>query len=67
MSEPEANAVAGWETLGEVAPGGLAPSRISLHNAANVVAAAGNTLLPARADGATPPSPGSHRSARHRG
>ncbi len=43
--------VAGWERLGAVAPAGLATARLELHHATNVVAAAGNTLLPARGDG----------------
>lgn len=43
--------VAGWERLGAVAPAALATARLDLHRAANVVAAAGNTLLPARGDG----------------
>jgi len=41
---------AAWEPLGRVAPGALGPARLTLHWAAQIVAAAGSTLVEARPD-----------------
>jgi hypothetical protein len=40
----------GWETLGNVSPRQLAPARLLLHHAAQVVAAAARSLCPPRPD-----------------
>jgi hypothetical protein len=39
-----------WERLGKVAPTQLAPARLLLHHAAQLVAAVGRSLVPARPD-----------------
>jgi hypothetical protein len=44
-SDPDA-----WAPLGAVAPGDLVPVRLALHHAAQLVTAAGRSLLPARPD-----------------
>lgn len=40
----------GWESVGKVSPRQLAPTRLLLHHAAQVVAAAGRSLVPPRPD-----------------
>jgi hypothetical protein len=42
--------VGGWELLGRVSPGALGPARLTLHWAAQIVAAVGSTLIDARPD-----------------